>query len=189
MANAFLNFYKQAHPNDQVETLDLWKTKLPPFDGDTINAKYTVLHSQKPEAKQAEAWRVVEEMVKHFASADKYVFSIPMWNFGIPYILKHYIDILTQPGLTFTFSPEKGYDGLIKNKPAVIVYASGGTYGENSGAKALDYQKPYFELWLKFIGFTSIQEIIVDGTLADKNTFETTLKTATQQAEKLAKTF
>ena len=25
----------------------------------------------------------------HFKSADKYIVSLPMWNFGIPYKLKH----------------------------------------------------------------------------------------------------
>jgi putative NADPH-quinone reductase len=32
-----------------------------------------------------------------------------MWNFGIPYKLKHYIDVLTQPGQTFNFDPTTGY--------------------------------------------------------------------------------
>ena len=60
------------------------------------------------------------KIAEHFKSADKYVFSLPMWNFGIPYKLKHFIDVLVQPGLTFSFSPETGYKGLVTGKPAVV---------------------------------------------------------------------
>ena len=52
-----------------------------------------------------------------------------MWNFGIPYILKHYIDLIVQPGLTFSFSPSEGYKGLVTGKPVTVVYARGGAYG------------------------------------------------------------
>jgi FMN-dependent NADH-azoreductase len=44
VAGEFMEAYRQAHPNDQVEMLDLWKKELPPFDGDVINAKYRILH-------------------------------------------------------------------------------------------------------------------------------------------------
>ena len=44
-------------------------------------------------------WNKIVELFGRFNSADKYVFSVPMWNFGIPYILKHYIDLITQPAL------------------------------------------------------------------------------------------
>ena len=29
-----MDSYRQSHPGDQVELLDLWNTRLPPFDGD-----------------------------------------------------------------------------------------------------------------------------------------------------------
>ena len=32
-----------------------------------------------------------------------------MWNFGIPYKLKQWIDVITQPGLAFRFDPAQGY--------------------------------------------------------------------------------
>lgn len=56
-----------------------------------------------------------------------------MWNFGIPYRLKQYIDILVQPGYTFSYSPEQGYTGLV-NKPAAVVYARGGDYSSKEAA-------------------------------------------------------
>lgn len=46
----------------------------------------------------------VEDVIEQFTAADKYLFSLPMWNFGIPYKLKHYIDVIVQPGYTFSFT-------------------------------------------------------------------------------------
>ena len=71
-------------------------------------------------------------MIERFKSADWYLFSLPMWNFGVPYVLKHLIDVIVQPGLTFSFSPTEGYKGLVTGKKAVAVYARGGAYGSGS---------------------------------------------------------
>jgi FMN-dependent NADH-azoreductase len=80
-------------------------------------------------------------------------------------MLKKYIDILVQPGLTFTYSPAEGYKGLVTGKPALLVLARGGAYGPGTGAESLDLQKPYLETILRFIGFTEIDTILVEPTL------------------------
>jgi FMN-dependent NADH-azoreductase len=103
VAHHFIEAYRAKNPNDTVETLDLWQTELPAFDGATIDAKYAVMHGQKHTPEQLQAWNAVTKLAEHFKSADKYLFSLPMWNFGIPYRLKHYIDLLVQPGLAFSF--------------------------------------------------------------------------------------
>ena len=170
VSNEFLSVYKETHPDDDIEVIDLWSYPLPEFDGETINAKYRILHGQDHTAKEAAAWDVVVKIVEQFNSAQKYLFSVPMWNFGLPYKLKHYIDVLTQPGLTFSFSPETGYKGLVTGKTAVVVYSRGGEYSSNPDVMAYDFQKPYIETWLGFIGFTDIRPIIVEPTLADPET-------------------
>ena len=81
---------------------------------------------------QAKAWKRVTGVIERFKSADWYLFSLPMWNFGVPYVLKHLIDVIVQPGLTFSFSPTEGYKGLVTGKKAVAVYARGGAYGSGS---------------------------------------------------------
>lgn len=189
VAQQFVNTYRAKHPQDGVEELDLWHMNLPPFDGDTINAKYAVMHQQSQTQGQQKAWNDVIAMFKQFANADKYLFSIPMWNFGIPYRLKHYIDILTQPGLAFNVSPDGKYIGLVTGKPAVLVYSSGGAYRSGSGAEGYDQQKPYMKLWLQFIGFQDIREIVVDGTLGDPAKAKQTEDSCLKEADEMAKTF
>jgi len=164
VAERFLEVYRTRHPDDAVETLNLWEADLPEFDGATIDAKYAILQGQPHTSAQIEAWQAVVRIAEHFKSADRYLFSLPMWNFGIPYKLKHFIDVLVQPGLAFAFTPEGGFKGLITGKPAVAIYARGGAYGPGSGAESYDAQSAYLRLLLGFIGFTEIKEIFVEPT-------------------------
>ena len=188
VAKEFLAAYQAANPGDEVETLDLWNTELPEFDGFTIDAKYQVLHGQSFTDQQQQAWQAVVDTCDHFKSADKYVFSLPMWNFGIPYRLKHYIDVIAQPGQTFSFDPETGYSGLVTGKPVAVVYARGGSYGSDE-AKGLDMQKGYMDLLLRFIGFTDVNSILVDPTLAAPEDVAKTEAAAIEQAQSIAANF
>jgi len=165
VARAFLDEYLKTHPDDSVEELDLWSNELAPFDGETINAKYSILHGENMTDTQIKAWAPVEKVINHFKSADKYLISLPMWNFGIPYKLKHYIDILVQPSYTFSFSPNEGYKGLVTGKPATVIYARGGAYSSGSGGEDFDLQKRYMEQVLGFIGFTDITSVFVEPTM------------------------
>ncbi|QDS91699.1 FMN-dependent NADH-azoreductase [Roseimaritima multifibrata] len=188
VAKAFLEKYQAVHPGDEVVTLDLWQRKLPEFDGYTIDAKYQVLHGHGFDPDQEAAWKSVVEICDEFKSADKYVISLPMWNFGIPYKLKHYIDVLTQPGQTFSFDPATGYSGLVTGKPVAVVYARGGAYGSDE-AKGMDLQKGYMDLLLGFIGFTDVHSIMVEPTLAAADDVAKTEAAAIERAEEIASGF
>jgi FMN-dependent NADH-azoreductase len=165
VANEFLDEYWRTHPKDHVEIFNLWREELPSFDGDVINAKYRILNGEARSTPERAAWVPVEQLINHFTGFDKYLFSLPMWNFGIPYVLKHYIDLLVQPGHTFSYSPQDGYKGLVVGKPAAIIYARGGSYVPSTPFESLDHQKIYMETILSFIGFTDLYSIIVEPTL------------------------
>jgi FMN-dependent NADH-azoreductase len=188
VARLFLDAYRSAHPTDEVDTWDLWANPLPEFDGATIDAKYAVLHGANHSAEQAAAWNTVRGYASRFTSADKYLLSLPMWNFGIPYKLKHLVDVITQPGLTFSFSPQTGYQGLVTGKPAVVVYARGGAYPPGSGAEGMDMQKPYVEMWLRFIGFTDLRPVVVEPTLGVPEQASRAKAKAAEAAAALART-
>jgi len=188
VAQSFIQKYLAAHPGDQLLKLDLWEKKLPEFDGYTIDAKYQVLHGQGFDEMQQAAWQTVVDVCEEFKSADKYLFSLPMWNFGIPYKLKHYIDVLVQPGQTFSFDPATGYSGLVAGKPVAVIYARGGAYGSDA-AKEMDLQKGYMDLLLGFIGFKDIRSIMVEPTLAAPADAAKTEAAAIAEAEKIAAAF
>jgi FMN-dependent NADH-azoreductase len=189
VANNFLNAYRAANPQDTVETLDLWATQLPRFDQSTIDAKYAIMHGQPHTAEQKAAWEAVERVAAQFKAADKYVFSLPMWNFGVPYILKHYIDVLLQPGLTFSFTPSEGYKGLVTGKPALVIYAQGGQYPKGTPWESYDLQSKYLELVLGFIGFTDVKSVYVNGTLNGADGKDKAVTAGTAEAVALAAKF
>lgn len=161
-AAAFIESYMQVNPKDTVETLNVFEEDLPSIDGLTVQARYSIMHGKSHTLEEREAWDAVEKIITRFSHANKYLFSLPMWNFGIPYRLKHYIDIIVQPGYTF-INGANGYEGLINDKPVAVIYARGGAYLE---AEAYDKQKPYMEQILGFIGFENIRSIVVEPTLA-----------------------
>ena len=165
-ARAFLEAYRKAHQADTVETLDIWTADLPAFDGTAASGKYKVMRGLPHADAEARAWSRVVETINHFKSFDKYLVSTPMWNFSIPYRLKQYLDVLVQPGLTFSFSPQTGYSGLVTGRPVQLIAARGGEYPQGSGAAAMDHQRPYLELILGFIGFADIRTLVVEPTLA-----------------------
>ncbi|MDB6110985.1 MAG: azoR [Pedosphaera sp.] len=186
VATQFLEVYRATHPEDTVEILDLWQRELPEFNGATLEAKYAILSGQPGTPAQFNAWKLVVSLIEHFKAADKYLVSLPMWNFGIPYKLKHYIDVLLQPGLTFSFTPAEGYKGLVTGKPAVVVYARGGAYGPGTGAEGYDKQSDYLRHILGFIGFTDVKQIFVEPTLAGPNAKEAAIEAVRQQTAELA---
>jgi len=165
VADAFVDAYREMHPEDHVVTLNVFEAELPAFDGVAVAAKYKILHGLDHSEQEAEAWQVVESLIEDFTWADKYVFAVPMWNFGIPYRLKQYLDNLVQPGFTFSFSPEEGYKGLVVGKPVLAIYARGGEYPPGTDAETVDFQKRYLEAILGFMGFTDIRSIVVEPTL------------------------
>jgi len=165
VAAAFTEAYAKAHPDDEVREWDLFTEELPTFDGLALQAKYTILHGMEHTAEELEAWKAVEAAIERFTWADRIVLSVPMWNFGIPYRLKHFFDVIVQPGYTFSYTPEEGYTGLVTGRKALAVYASGGAYGEGTGAEAYDQQKPYVNLILGFMGITDVATLAVEPTL------------------------
>ena len=122
VAKTFLETYQKSHPEDHVETLDLWQKEIPRFDGDTIDAKYAIMHGQAHTEAQRKSWRAVELMIAEFKQADRYLFSLPMWNFGIPYPQALFrCDCATF--YAFTYSPTEEYKGLVTGRPVVLIYS------------------------------------------------------------------
>ena len=140
VADSFIEVYKRKHLDDEIVTFNVFDAPIPNFDGLAVQAKYTILHGQSHSKEEQHIWKDIEEVIEQFTSADKYVLAVPMWNFGIPYRLKQYIDLLVQPGYTFSYSEDKGYEGLIVGKPLLVVYARGGEYAAGSETEAFDLQ-------------------------------------------------
>jgi FMN-dependent NADH-azoreductase len=159
IASAFLDTFRETHPAAEIDEYDLWDGTLPAFGPDAAAAKMAVFAGAEPSGAAAVAWDAARATFRRLADADRYLFSVPMWNAGVPYILKQFIDVVSQPGMVFGFDPEAGYSGLLTGKRAAVVYTSA-VYGEGRGpAFGSDFQAPYVEDWLRWAGVTDIATI------------------------------
>jgi FMN-dependent NADH-azoreductase len=166
VAERYLDALRAAQPDLEVDAIDLWEENLPQFDGNRANAKLAVITQQAHSETQKTAWDEIVAIAGRFTSADRYLFAVPMWNGGIPYRLKQYIDIIHQPGLTFGLDPQTGYFGLLKNKRATLVYTSGAFSADApSPAFGVDHHATYMRDWLAQAGVTDIEEIRYQPTL------------------------
>ena len=123
-----------------------------------------------------------------FAAADVYVFNTPMWNHGVPYMLKQWIDIITQPGWAFGFDPAQGYSGLMSGKQAVVLYSSGVYADGRPASYGTNFLTPNFEDWLNFVGITDYQAIRLFGQVLDPEAAVNAEK-ALKQVRELVATF
>ena len=108
MAAAFLDAYAAMHPEDETLTLNVWSEDLPTFGSEHAAAKFAPLLSEVRTPAQERPWREITDTLRDFDSADKLVISCPMWNYSIPHALKNYIDLIVQPGLSFSARIEEG---------------------------------------------------------------------------------
>lgn len=170
IAKAYLGALVANNPDLDVDVIDLWEADLPAFDGNKAAAKMNVIVGQDQNDAQKTAWDQIVGIASRFISADRYLFGVPMWNGGIPYRLKQYIDLIHQPGLTFGLEPETGYFGLLKNKHATLALTSG-AYAQHfpSPALGVDHQSTYLRSWLNQAGVTEIDEIRFQPTLLTKD--------------------
>jgi FMN-dependent NADH-azoreductase len=152
IAAVFLDAYRAAHPDDEIQTWDLWDGTLPEFGPAAAAAKMSVFAGVEPDGSQA--WQAAKDAFARFAAADAYLFSVPMWNAGVPYVLKQFIDVVSQPGMVFGFDPAAGYSGLLTGRKAAVVYTSavyGPAFRPGFGH---DFQQTFFDTWLDWAGIT-----------------------------------
>ncbi|MFI5889972.1 FMN-dependent NADH-azoreductase [Actinoplanes sp. NPDC051513] len=185
IAGTFLDTFREVSPNVPIEEFDLWDGTLPSFGPSAAAAKMAVFAGEAPEGP---AWQAAVETFHRFDAADRYVFSVPMWNAGIPYILKQFIDVVSQPGLVFGFDPVAGYHGLLRGKRAAVIYTSA-VYGPGrSPAFGADFQSPYFEDWLRWAGVDDIRAVHFRPNLATADAAQGRRR-AHAEARDLAKLF
>ena len=161
VGKVFLEAYQETHLNDQLETLNVWDAKLEELDEITLDASAAIIHRMNHTPAQAVAWEKIVRMVNQFKAADKYLFTVPMWYLGIPYRLKHYLDLLIHPGQTFHYLRSEKSQGLITGKPAAVVFSRFDGYQHGAGLENYELQKQFMEKALRFIGFTRIHSIVV----------------------------
>ena len=159
ISGEFLQAWLQAHPGDTVTTRDLSQQDIPHVTEEFIGAMYTPAEARTDAQKQL--LTLSDTLIGELKAADVYVFGIPMYNFSVPAVFKAYIDQIARVNETWTPS----YEGLLKNKKAFIVTArGGGGYGPGEVRAAANFEDPYIQTVLGFVGVTDVSLVHINNT-------------------------
>ena len=112
-----------------------------------------------------------------------------MWNFGIPYKLKQWIDVITQPGLTFRFDPAQGYLPLLKDRPTVVILASGSDFVTGMNRGRIDMATPYLREALRFIGISDVRFVPIGPTTGPAEAIRAARERAHRRIAEVAASF
>lgn len=155
VSNVLLEELHEKYDELSVRTLDLFTADLPSVAGRNIESKYMLMTGQALDETSQASWRNIEKNIEQFLDADVYLLTVPMWNFGIPYALKYYIDAIVQPGYLFRYDEEGRAQGLVKGKRMVCVTSRGGDYSSGP-LQAYDFVENYLRTIFGFVGITDI---------------------------------
>lgn len=155
VSEAFLESFSKRYPDYRIDELNVARDTLPGLSLKMIYGKYILLSGKELSQELKEAWNPIERHIERFLSAEGYLISAPMWNFGIPYSLKQYIDLIVQPKYLFGWT-DKGVEGLVKNRRMVVITSRGGDYSSDGPYHAYDFQEPYLRAIFGFVGITKI---------------------------------
>lgn len=156
LADFFVEQWKAAHAGDEITVRDLAAQPIPVLDGELVGALRPSDTELTP--RQQEALALSDELIAELQANDVIVMAAPMYNFNIPTQLKNYFDLIARAGVTFRYT-EKGPEGLITGKRAIILTSRGGIHKDTP----TDLVVPYLRLFLGFIGITDVEFVFAEG--------------------------
>ncbi|WP_458119274.1 FMN-dependent NADH-azoreductase [Paenibacillus sp. Z6-24] len=184
---AFLNSYKAAHPQDEVEELDLFAENPPYYDAFVLGANFKASQGMEVTLEEQAAVDRINRYMNQFLAAEKIVIAFPLWNFTVPAVLHTYFDYLSQAGKTFKYTPE-GPVGLAGGKKVMLLHASGGVYSEGPGAD-IELAVRYVRTLLGFWGITDVEKFIIEGHNAFPDRSQQIVAEGLEKAAETAKGF
>lgn len=156
LADFFVEQWKAAHAGDEITVRDLAAQPIPVLDGELVGALRPSDAALTP--RQQEALALSDELIAELQANDVIVMAAPMYNFNIPTQLKNYFDLIARAGVTFRYT-EKGPEGLVTGKRAIILTSRGGIHKDTP----TDLVVPYLRLFLGFIGITDVEFVFAEG--------------------------
>lgn len=179
LANQFVSKWQRANPHGRVVIRDLAANPVPHLTAERFQA---FLASEDTRSEQQKAWVAESEtLIEELEQADVVVIGLPMYNFGIPSMLKAWIDHVARAGRTFRYT-EHGAVGLLKDRPVYLFAARGGEYR----GTPRDTQTAYMTHFLNFVGIRNIEFIYAEGLNLGEQPRDTALEQASTMIERLA---
>jgi len=163
LTGAFVTQWKSSHLDGTVVDRDLNTTPIPPVTAEWVGAAYTPEEARAPQQKDLLA--LSDTLLGELEKADEYVFGVPMHNFGVPSVLKLWIDQIARVGRTFSYA-DGTPKGLLTGKKATFLIATGGIYDAQTQMASFNFVEPYLRSVFGFLGVTDVTFLTAGGTAA-----------------------
>lgn len=157
----FVTQWKVSHPEGRVVDRDLNATAISPITADWVEANFTPEETRTPQ--QREQLSLSDSLLAELEQANEYVIGVPMHNFGVPSVLKLWIDQIVRAGKTFAYVDGKP-KGLLVGKKATFIIATGGIYTAHTQMASFNFVEPYLRSVFGFLGVGDATFITAGGT-------------------------
>ncbi|RZS91504.1 FMN-dependent NADH-azoreductase [Motilibacter rhizosphaerae] len=155
--------YLRSSGDEHVVRRDLGAHPLPSDAwAAAVGARWTPEPEWSDETRSAV--RLATSLADEVAAADAYVFALPLYNWGVDAHVKAWLDLLlTDP----RFAP--GSTPVTTGRPAALVVARGGAYGEGTPKFGWDHATPWYRRVLGDVLGLDLHVSEVELTLAEVN--------------------
>ena len=178
LANQFVAAQRERDPSVQLIVRDLARDPVPHLDAERFGAFVA-----KPEARtlQQDAFVAYSDgLIAELKHADTIVLGLPMYNFGVPSMLKAYFDHIARAGVTFNYAAN-GPVGLLTGKKAYVFAARGGLYA----GTPRDTQTAYVRDFFAFLGIADVTFVYAEGLAISEPSRDAALSKAHDAIERL----
>ena len=159
LTDRIINGLQTNEKSTEITVSDL-NEHLPQVDSAWIDANNT--QAENLTDKQKKTLSLSDKLIAEIEAADTLIIGVALYNFSIPASLKLWIDLICRARKTFKYS-DKGPEGLMTGKKAIICFASGGT----SFGSDIDFASGYIRHILGFIGIKDVTFIKADKHFMD----------------------
>ena len=127
-----------------------------------MGAAYTPEQARTPQQK--ELLSLSDSLIAELQQADEYVIGVcRCMNFGVPSVLKLWIDKIARAGRTFSYADGKP-KGLLTGKKATFIIATGGIYDAQTQMASFNFVEPYLRSVFGFLGVTDATFVTAGGS-------------------------
>lgn len=161
LAAAFFAKLAELNPDVNVTNVDLYQNPPPYLSYAAYRAFWMPVTAPgyEPTAEEKKATEYARTQAQQFRDTDVLVLSMPMWNCGVPAIMKAWLDQVLVPNLVFTI--ENGEIRPSHQIRKVIVLASAGIPLKEDDP--MDALTPQIRAAMKYIGLTDIAAAWADA--------------------------
>jgi len=172
-----------------VVEVDLYQDTMHHLTALHLEAMLVEGNPEKMSPAAAETWEEIVYQIDQLLAADGLLITAPSWNFGVPSIMKAYIDHVVQAGYTYRFTGPGTSVGMLAGRPLAIVSSRGGVYSQPPMSKyemCVSYLRHIFE----FLGCETRAELVAEGlALVAPHEQEEILAPLLARAREVARTF